>query len=76
MTYEYRVMYLASWSGSGTEEDPYRANVPECEGWRDVTMQPIVNLLPAPNAVVFELFVTEAQYAALEQERILIEEVG
>lgn len=42
--------------------------------WQDITMQPDENILPAPNAVVVEVIVTDQQLNGIVDDNILTQE--
>jgi len=70
----YRVTYITSWQGLGTDADPYRPEDIDCQSCVDITGQPVPNLPTAPNVFVVELVVTADQLVLLDQDRILTEE--
>lgn len=67
-----RAQIATQWVGTGTDQDPYRfkllADYPTIAGSADVTLTPIANIAPIPNALVVEAVMDDATLAAIEAD--------
>jgi len=63
---------LTPWSGSGSEQEPLHPLVLQmlqgAWSFRDVTRQPIENLIPDPNLFAIEIDAEESDLEAIEKD--------